>query len=225
MTPWPGAPDDDRRSDPIDPAMPDAPRDDDPPPPLDAPLSAEQRSRLLLLARRAVSAAAAGGEPGPVPGDDPALLRRRAAFVTLRRRDSGELRGCRGEVAARRTLADSVVAGAVGAASDDPRFRPVSADEVPLLRIEISALTEPRPILPGRIRLGRHGLILVRDRRHRGLLLPQVPGHHGLDVVGFLEALCRKSGLPRRSWRDDPAVSLLGFEAEVWAEPGPTPGG
>ena len=81
-------------------------------------------------------------------------------------------------------------------------------------------------VAPGRclLNLEECGLILVARGRHRGLLLPQVPAHHGLDVEGFIEALCRKAGLPRRRWVDDPAVSLLGFEAEVWAEGEADPG-
>ncbi|WP_197446554.1 AmmeMemoRadiSam system protein A [Tautonia plasticadhaerens] len=193
--------------------------------PPDLPLSADRRERLLRLARLAVSSAVADGVPEPPPRDDPELLRRRAAFVTLRSRGSGELRGCKGEATARRALVDSVISGAVGAATDDPRFRPASVDEVPGLRIEISALTEPRPILPDRIELGRHGLILARGGRPLGLLLPQVPAQHGMDVAGFLEALGRKARVPRARWADDPSLVLLGFEAEVWAEPDPTPGG
>ncbi|WP_233578414.1 AmmeMemoRadiSam system protein A [Tautonia sociabilis] len=183
------------------------------------PLSRWARLRLLEEARGAMAAAVAGGGVVEVPGPTgkPELDRPRAAFVTLRRRDSGALRGCRGEAVARRPLVASVAAGAIGAATDDPRFRPVSTDELRLLRVEISVLTPPRPISPDRIELGRHGLMIVRGRT-RGLLLPQVPGHHGFDRLAFLEAICRKAGLPPGSWRNDPEVMLLAFEAEVWGE-------
>ena len=191
--------------------------------PTDPPLTAEDRRLLLTLARRSLAGHLERGERPAVVVESPALLRRRGAFVTIRRRETGALRGCKGMVRPQLSLAEAVAREAINAAIDDPRFAPVTRDELPLLMIEISALTVPRPIRPGAVVLGRHGLLVVAGRRS-GLLLPQVPGHHGLDLDGFLAATCRKAGLPPASWRDDPAVALYGFEAEVWGEePAPPP--
>jgi AMMECR1 domain-containing protein len=79
--------------------------------------------------------------PPSWPRDDAELAPHRAAFVTLRERDTGELRGCRGEIVATRSLAESVIEGATAAALDDPRFPPVGEAEIPGLLFEISVLS------------------------------------------------------------------------------------
>ncbi|MEJ2185746.1 MAG: AmmeMemoRadiSam system protein A [Gemmatimonadota bacterium] len=175
------------------------------------------RATLLDLARETL-ARYLTDRPLPEVPDRPALKEPRAVFVTLRRRDNGELRGCRGETTARRTLGEAVVLMAITAAADDPRFRPVTPVELPLLHIEISALSAPRPIRPDEIVVGQHGLILRAGVR-AGLLLPQVPTEYGWDRDAYLAALCRKAGLPPRAW-ESPGAELEGFTAEVWGEDG-----
>jgi uncharacterized protein (TIGR00296 family) len=104
----------------------------------------------------------------------------------------------------------------VAAALEDPRFAPVTRDELSALRFEISALTTPRPIRPEEVVVGTHGLLLHRETT-LGLLLPQVPVEQGWDRGAFLEGLCHKAGVPEGSWRG-PELSLSAFEAEVWSE-------
>jgi AmmeMemoRadiSam system protein A len=153
----------------------------------------------------------------PKIGDvSPALREPRATFVTLRHRDSGELRGCRGEYVARRPLVESVIHMTVVSATDDPRFQPVDVHEVAGLHIEISALTAPQPIEPADVVVGRHGLV-IRKGTNAGLLLPQVPLSHGWDQEQYLDALCWKARMPAGAWRDAD-VELQAFEAEVWGE-------
>lgn len=180
-----------------------------------APLAAEDRETLLEIARRAL-ADHFGLAATPPPSGGPTLRAPRAAFVTLTRRDTGKLRGCRGEVVARRPLAESVARMAVAAAADDPRFPPVAAQELPLLRITINALTPLTPITADEIEVGRHGLMLAVAGRS-GLLLPEVPVQHRWDAREFLAALCRKAGVPAGAWRR-PDAHLTAFEAEVWSD-------
>jgi AmmeMemoRadiSam system protein A len=148
--------------------------------------------------------------------ESPALLHPRASFVTLRRRGSGELRGCRGEYRARRPLIESVANMAIAAGVDDSRFPPVSLDELPDLHIGISALTPLKPIRPDEVEVGRHGLMIVKGP-YAGLLLPSVPVEYGWDREEFLKWLCRKAGLPDDAWQGDD-LELYGFEAESWGE-------
>lgn len=180
------------------------------------PLEALEKDALLALARSSVERALDGGA---APDIDPvlaALDEPRAAFVTIRRRDTGRLRGCRGECPARHPLPACVRRVAVSAALDDPRFSPVTADELSLLRFEISALTNPVPIAPENVVVGTHGL-LIAGEVNLGLLLPQVPVEQGWDREAYLDALCWKAGLPTRAWQG-PDVTLRSFEAEVWSE-------
>jgi AmmeMemoRadiSam system protein A len=179
-------------------------------------LSDEDRRSLLRIARAAMVEELAGTPAPALDRDRPALRTWRAAFVTLTRRDTGALRGCRGEVIARRPLAESVARMAIASAIDDPRFPPVTVDELPAIRITINALTPPVPIRPEAIVVGRHGLWLTVEGQS-GLLLPEVPAHYGWDRERFLTALCRKAGVPDDAWRR-PDAELRGFEAESWSE-------
>jgi AmmeMemoRadiSam system protein A len=142
-------------------------------------LSAEDKQTLLHLVRQTLNEYLSSGEmPPEFKTDSPALLQPRATFVTLRVRETGELRGCRGEVIARQPLVESVMNMVIASATDDPRFPPVTADEVPNLHLEISALTPMKPIKPEEVVVGRHGLMIVKGYSS-GLLLPQVPVEQG----------------------------------------------
>ncbi len=111
---------------------------------------------------------------------------------------------------------DAVTQMVVASATDDPRFLPVTADELADLRIEISALTPLEPIRSEDVIVGQHGLVLVKSGA-TGLLLPQVPVNQGWDRQAFLNGLCQKAGLAPTAWHDGDAV-LFAFEAEVWSE-------
>jgi AmmeMemoRadiSam system protein A len=185
-------------------------------------LGADDRRALLQVAREAIRSCLAQG-PSPEatargPGHEARgtadrLSRRSAAFVTLRRGD--ELRGCIGHVEADRQLADVVARSAVAAATEDPRFTPVTAGELDQISIEISILGPMQAVSdPSTIDIGRHGLV-VHSGTKRGLLLPQVPTEMGWDRRTFLEQLCVKAGLPKGAWR---TAELFAFEAEVFSD-------
>jgi len=178
-------------------------------------LSDADRRLLLRLARSALTAYLSGDPAPVVPTDRPALQRRCAVFVTLRD-GRGALRGCRGEMVARRPIGEAVLRTVLASATADPRFPPVTVEEVDRLRIEISALSPLRPITPDAVEVGRHGLML-RCGPFVGVLLPQVPVAQNWDRDGFLDGLCLKAGLPGRAW-EAPGSELLAFEAEVWEE-------
>lgn len=180
-------------------------------------LSPGARGRLIAIARQAIDAELRG-RPAPRPDLrlDAELLRKSGAFVTLSRKQDGELRGCVGYIEPVLPLAETVARAAVGAAMKDGRFPAVRPDELPSLSVHVSVLAPPVPIDPERVEVGRHGLIVQRGS-FRGLLLPQVPAEWGWDREGFLEAVCRKAGLPGGAWKE-PDTELLAFEAEVFGE-------
>ena len=158
------------------------------------------------------------GRPLPPVCAVPGAALKRGAFVTLIER--GALRGCIGHVAADRELGAVVREMAVAAARDDPRFAPVSREELPSLALEISVLSEPTPlpapVAAERIVVGRDGLI-VRRERLIALLLPQVAREYHWGPEAFLAATCRKAGLPPDAWRE-PATEVLTFQADVFGE-------
>jgi uncharacterized protein (TIGR00296 family) len=110
-----------------------------------------------------------------------------------------------------------VASCAVSAAQSDPRFPPVTADEIAHLHIEISVLSGFEIIQSVTdIEVGRHGLLVERDWR-RGLLLPQVAPEWGWDASAFAAHTCRKAGLPTDAWPHGGAT-MYRFEAEVFGE-------
>jgi AmmeMemoRadiSam system protein A len=105
---------------------------------------------------------------------------------------------------------------AVKAAVADPRFEPMSADELPGVRIEISVLTRPRQIKGIEdVEIGRDGL-LIEHRGRRGVLLPKVAKMRHWNRRQFLQHLCQKAGLPADSWTGD--ARLYTFTAFDFAE-------
>lgn len=178
-------------------------------------LTERQKHALLELARRSVVSQVTAGRPAPA-GVDVELPEASGAFVTVKRR--GELRGCLGTLQCARGLAGEISRCAADAASEDPRFPPVSAEELPELSLEVSVLGPLEPIdpqEPGAIEIGRHGLV-VEQGLHRGLLLPQVATEWGWTVEQFLRQTCIKAGLPADAWRHGASVSR--FDAEVFGE-------
>ncbi|MFA6147952.1 MAG: AmmeMemoRadiSam system protein A [bacterium] len=176
-------------------------------------LDESQRKFLLGIARRALEGYIATGNLPPEEGAPGRLAAPGAAFVTLTK--DGRLRGCIGYTEAVAPLFKVVRECIVAAATEDPRFPPVSPLELPSLRIEISVLTPLVPILPEKVEVGRHGLMVERGRM-RGLLLPQVPVEWGWDRETFLDQVCVKAGLPPSAWRH--GATLRAFTAEVFGE-------
>ncbi|MBF0161288.1 MAG: AmmeMemoRadiSam system protein B [Magnetococcales bacterium] len=138
-----------------------------------------------------------------------------ACFVTLTKQ--GQLRGCIGSLQAHRTLAADLLANSVAAARQDPRFPPVTAEELAEVQIEISLLTPAQPFpytdaadLLRRLQPGVHGVILSKGG-HRATFLPQV-WEQLPDPRQFLQHLCRKAGLGQECWQgsegDKPDIAV-----------------
>ena len=177
-------------------------------------IGGKDRQFLLELARATI-AARLTDRPLPCHSPESAvLLEPRGAFVTLK--ISRGLRGCIGHVVGVAPLWRSVRDNALAAAFDDPRFPELTLDELPHVRIEISALSPLRPSAVEDVVVGRHG-ILVERGASRGLLLPQVAVELGWNLEPFLDHTCRKAGLESGCWRH-PDTTISTFAADVFAE-------
>jgi uncharacterized protein len=114
-----------------------------------------------------------------------------------------------------------VIEAAIAAATQDPRFSPVSRRELPKIIFEVSVLTEPSEVIEHNdILVGRDGLIL-RWKYGSGLLLPQVPVALGWNVDEYLANLCYKAGAPLDALKD-PSSKLYRFQAEIFKERSPS---
>jgi AmmeMemoRadiSam system protein B/AmmeMemoRadiSam system protein A len=174
-----------------------------------------RRTTLLSLARATIGQYLAEGTVPDFHTDDPELQRPLGAFVTLKAR--GQLRGCIGHLRGDRPLHTTVQAMAVAAATEDPRFPPLTRDEPADVHIEISVLSPLRRLEDvADIEVGVHGLLLDY-RGQQGVFLPQVPVEQGWDRGQYLDHLCQKAGLFAGCWRDEAAV-LYTFTAVVFGE-------
>ena len=113
-------------------------------------------------------------------------------------------------------MIDVVAYCARAAALDDPRFRPVTPEELSDIDIEISVLSPLEDIRPEEIVAGKHGLLVRRDR-DRGVLLPQVAQQFNWSSERFLEETCAKAGLQPSAWKD-PKTQIQAFTAQVFSE-------
>jgi len=138
--------------------------------------------------------------------DYPENLREvRASFVTLN--INGQLRGCIGSLEAYRPLVEDIASNAYAAAFLDPRFYPLSAEELTNINIHIAILSEPEPMqftseedLIKQLRPGVDGLILS-DNGYKGTFLPAV-WESLPEPTQFLSQLKLKAGLPEDYWAD-----------------------
>ena len=178
-------------------------------------LSKEDRKALLLLARESIVKSVSPGKDhaftAPEPGE--LLEMNCGAFVSLY--VEGKLRGCIGTFSEENTLFQNVKNMAVSAAISDSRFRPVEADELELLKIEISVLSPRERIyeIDG-IVLGKHG-IYMKKGTNRGTLLPQVAINQNWSVIEFLGNCAKyKAGIGWDGWK---TADLYIYEACVFS--------
>ncbi len=185
-------------------------------------LNKKERELLLKLARSAIlSELATGGVAIEKPTDvPPRLQEKRGCFVTLHK--DGSLRGCIGRIEPTTALISCVEENAINAAFRDPRFEPVTKDEMDAINIEISVLTRPRPVkfqdgddLKKQLVPGVHGVVLSQGYR-RSTFLPQVWAQIP-KIEDFLEHLCIKGCMPRSAWRD-PRTCVEVYEVECFSE-------
>ena len=180
-------------------------------------LSTSDRDTLKSIAWASIRQGLAGGGPLQVrPEVYPSRLSANGAvFVTLFK--DGELRGCIGSLEARRPLVEDVAQHAWDAAFNDPRFPPVTAEELDTLDMHISLLVPPEPFpvrdeadLVSHLRSGIDGIILEEGSR-RATFLPSVWSQLP-DPRDFLTQLKRKGGWPAGYW--SPRIKVWRYEVE-----------
>jgi uncharacterized protein len=191
-------------------------------------LTSDEGQIALELARTAIEEYLGSGEvkkpeslPG-IPGLPPVFQNNRGVFVTLNNRSGSrrELRGCIGRPYPVMPLGEAIVISAINAATEDPRFMPVTLNELENLEIEVTVLTMPHQLearpeeLPGKIEVGRHGLI-VQKGPYSGLLLPQVAVENDFDAEEFLGQTCMKAGLFPDAWFESD-TEVFAFEGQIF---------
>ncbi len=173
---------------------------------------------LLPIARAAMANAL--GRKRVARDDAPWLQDPGASFVTLT--CSGQLRGCIGSLQAQRRLLDDVRDNAVGAALRDPRFEPVTPDELDQVLIGVSLLSAMQAMdfrdeddALAQLRPGVDGLLFECEGR-RSTFLPQVWEQLPAPAA-FVGQLKRKAGFSTDFWAG--TVRLHRYTVAKWEEP------
>ena len=162
-------------------------------------------NKIVELAKKAVETYIKERKIIDIPStisDD--LKEKSGVFVCIKKH--GDLRGCIGTFSPTTdNIAEETVRNAIEAATRDPRFPPVSGEELSALEFSVDVLTNPVPA--GNIKeldVKRFGII-VKSGGKRGLLLPDL---EGVDTVEQQIAICRrKAGIGE----NDP-VEIFKFE-------------
>ena len=169
-------------------------------------LSEEQGKYLLTVARRTIEQELFDQkQPGQSDDGLPAIFNeKRGTFATLT--IGGNLRGCIGHIIPQESLIQGIKVNAINAAFRDPRFSGLSKEEWEGVKIEISILTEPKPLscsdangLLDKLRPGVDGVIIKRGF-YEATFLPQV-WEQLPKKEEFLTHLCLKAGLDGDAWK------------------------
>jgi uncharacterized protein len=192
-------------------------------------LTDEEGKFLIHLARNTVIQYLQTGKVLKPPKETPKkLFECCGVFVTISIPVKGEkeLRGCIGFPYPTSQLVEAVIDSAINTATQDPRFEPLTFNELGKVVFEVSVLTPPELVdvknpkeYLSKIKVGEDGLIVERGP-YKGLLLPQVPVEWGWCEEEFLCQCCRKAGLPLDSWLTKD-VKIYKFKAIVFDEETP----
>jgi hypothetical protein len=165
-----------------------------------------EESPQVRLARATVEAYV---KKGTIPYPEavlPEMQGKAGVFVSLHKGD--ELRGCIGTIEpTENSIALEIVQNAISAATRDPRFFPVTADELPQIEYSVDVLTEPESIASEKeLNPKKYGAIVESGYR-RGLLLPDL---EGVDTIEKQLEICRmKAGIGPKE-----PVKLYRFEVK-----------
>jgi AmmeMemoRadiSam system protein A len=148
------------------------------------------------------------------------LNNKRGTFVTLHKK--GRLRGCIGNIEPVKTIFEGIVDNARHAAFKDSRFSPLTEKELKDTQIEISILTQPKPLkysdendLVSNLTPHVDGVILEKGYQ-RATFLPQVWSQLN-DPEDFLNHLCMKAGLPAHEWKTG-RLNVKTYQVQLFEE-------
>ena len=168
---------------------------------------------LPTLARRTIETFITTNTVIDPPVDLPDFFNARAAcFVSIKTRDD-DLRGCIGTVEpVQDTLAEEIIVNAISAATRDPRFPPVRADELTGLKYSVDVLSAPEPCRLDDLAPKTYGVIVEDESGfHRGLLLPDLAGIETVEQQ--VDIASSKAGIaPGEN------VKLFRFRADRYSE-------
>lgn len=177
-----------------------------------------EEDEVIAAHARSVAEAVLSGLPVPRLDHPVASVAAYGMFVTFRHGD--RLRACKGQFGQLMPLGELLNTVTHDSATNDPRFTPLFAAELPRLLVEVSLMFNPLPVhavgeeRSEAIEVGKHGLV-ISHAKGRGLLLPQVATEQKWDARTYLQGVCRKASLPHDAWKSH-ETQLMTFQARLF---------
>jgi AmmeMemoRadiSam system protein A len=159
---------------------------------------------VVRLAKETVESYVKEGKV-PMPKElTPEMKERAGVFVSLHKH--GALRGCIGTFEPMKAnVAEEIISNAISSSTRDPRFPPVSPEELPELDYSVDILNKPEPVESAEQLDAKKYGVIVESGWRRGLLLPDL---EGVDSVEQQIEICRlKAGIT-----PDEPIKLYRFE-------------
>ena len=127
-----------------------------------------------------------------IPQDLPEEMIKEKAGVFVSIHKHGKLRGCIGTIEpTRKCIAKEIIENAISASTRDPRFDPITEEELKWLEINVDVLGKPERIASRKeLDVKKYGVIVSSGYR-RGLLLPDI---EGVDTVDQQVAIAMQKG-------------------------------
>jgi len=164
-------------------------------------------SQQVELAKKTIETYIRERKVFPPPSEVPDEMKGRAGvFVSIK--EKGELRGCIGTFApTRKNIAEEIIANAIAAGTEDPRFPPIEAFELKDLEISVDVLSAPEKVKSTSDLDAKKYGVIIKAGGLRGLLLPDL---EGVNTPEDQIAICRrKAGIG-----ENELVELFRFEVK-----------
>jgi len=152
-------------------------------------------NEILKLARKAIQEFCQNGKIIAPPKPLPKIFQKRAGIFVSLHQKNGDLRGCIGTfLPLRKNLAQEIIKNAISAATTDPRFPPLQAEELKETKISVDILSKPKSIKDlNKLNPKKYGLIIKSIDGRTGLLLPDIPGIFTPEQQ--IALCCQKGGI------------------------------
>lgn len=169
--------------------------------------------QITKLARDAITHYLETGQILPTPSTAPAVLSSPAGIFVSLHQPNGQLRGCIGTITSSKpSAAAELISSAIAAATQDPRFPPVTIQELPQLIISVDILSPPSTAINlNQLDPQIDGLIVSTIDGRQGLLLPALP-----DITTVQEqiSICRH----KANIGTSEPITILSFHSQRYQE-------
>ena len=154
---------------------------------------ASSNDEYVKLAIKSLTSYITKNERINIPDNLPREMLENKAGVFVSIHKFGNLRGCIGTfLPTTNSIAEEIINNAISASTHDPRFNPITKEEIPYLEVNVDVLSEPVPTTKEELDPKKYGVI-VRQGYKRGLLLPDL---EGVDTVDYQISIAKqKAGI------------------------------